>query len=1800
SSAVLQAAGNTTTATGGAQKKHQKQKQPSIIASHILLDWLLTLFNGMLPRTLPPPTKICQYFLRIVNSNRDRMIDALCVKYGLYEGDGTTNVGGSGGGGMLEGGGSDNVLYEIRRRFHSVEQCHAAAASNSTVAGTTDVTAVTSTVTATLVDDGTAAEEPEEEGVNKVENSDDEEDRVSEDTAATEESVASSTSAGSDDGGGGGGGPANICPDTGELLASEPTPSPTTSASTTTPSSPSSKPRNVISESSFIQSVSTPNEELGHGGYLPTELARWTFQSCAGRAEEEIECVARRGNLWADDAEKGKDVVDGGKECENTKGGDEANKGGTNSDTKVTLEEKDGECYWTMYDVLSFGCEAVRYEAVAKDAATAAGDDTNNASTDGNDTTTTGMMAGFETFGEFEKYASELPLLRMAYKTFKQLPRQEEQYIGSLNGDDNAKEDAVSKDCLTRSQIGKMLLLLLEHESFRLEADSPPPSSTDDDGGKTLSESQGKPWSNPNQSTITGEEGGELLDDDDNLRSIQKSDGSDYTLATLVDASYASLLGLLPSKLDLSQFGTRKNEGNESSTTPASHSIPLSILVDYVIAEANGNSQSGSSAASTIDFAGFVKWHLHLTPSESTTVDNNNNGGMGASAMSISETRLGPYLLDLRLIASVLFGVRPASAPMEKLIIEEIQRRHKYRYPRSGGWSKQPRGPCGTVWYVLGAEWWRTWKHFTEGNVGSVVDGGDGDFGGSRRSGSYMMGKIDNNRLLSEEGILSLKQGLHWHRDFELVEPLAWSALQAWHDGGPPITREVVPFHSQKSNAVGMGSPTKQGGSDEYEIELYPLYASVFLCDKASRGEPRPFQQFIPLSRYLPLKNVVDKLHEGLGRDAKLRRYDCRLWLMDSANVSASRSAPTPGKDDDTLGWILDLDFPIGDERNLRGATLDKNENISLMLELRNEDGTWPRSKANMSGEGEGEGEVGQEGGDGTIEEKDEMALGDGIVGLYNMGNTCYLNSSIQCLSHTPILRDYFTTKAYLRDINTTNPLGHEGRLAQAFAVLVHNLWKKYDGKGGQQHGGSLTKSNTNRNKSSSTPVDAPSLTPKSFKEAMGKFNESFAGNEQHDAQELLAFLLSGLSEDLNRIMKKPYIEAPDSDGRPDEELAEIWWSNHLQRELSIIEALFTGQYKSSSTCKTCKYESARFEPFAYLQLPLPEDDQISVQCVLYPMKDEEDIMKYSVRVRHDGTVNDVLLNLARMMHDDDNMELDESGEVGDGGKASSDGSDDNDEEDSLEKSRYSEMAEGMAVVDMGESCIRKIVPHSWALSKLATQESGEIPALHVYEIQPILENKPNNNDGESDTGESKTDVIPPVKYSYLALSQRKLDFVPGPFLHPFQPIVFGSPLLLRVRDLEGFTGEDLYAHISKRMQRFVPNAPTKNSDRSPSTLSIKEDDNLVGDSVTATSVSRQTRRGRQHRQKTTADMESVSAGEIPPYGFRLRLVSRDGSRCALCNWFSCCVGCLIPCDDYPVITMCGDSVAIDWHMSVDLGGGAFGWDISKIESNGITVHKSQHARALIRVKKHSSFNTGGKKYGYSGSITLEECLDSFAKEEKIPEVYCSKCQDFRVQTKRMSVWRFPPLVMIHLKRFQFTQHMKRKLRDLVVFPIEGLDMSRIVAPGSSPPAPKTNGDNHSKREEEGQDKDGESNTAGAEEFFGGNFHPLSRNNCGRTESIYDLYGVVHHQGALSGGHYVASLKSEFDGKWRLFNDAQIYELNSRDVVDPSAYILFYVRRDVKGATLEDFWDTQDREGEGLTEEEVAKLMKSRDRCVIS
>jgi ubiquitin carboxyl-terminal hydrolase 6/32 len=783
------------------------------------------------------------------------------------------------------------------------------------------------------------------------------------------------------------------------------------------------------------------------------------------------------------------------------------------------------------------------------------------------------------------------------------------------------------------------------------------------------------------------------------------------------------------------------------------------------------------------------------------------------------------------------------------------------------------------------------------------------------------------------------------------------------------------------------------------------------------------------------------------------------------------------------------------------------------------------------------------------------------------------LNSSIQCLSHTPILREYFTSKAYFKDINRTNPLGYEGRLAQVSAVLINELWKKSYNSSSHQHRRVSTPG------LSSPLVSAPALTPKTFKESLGKFNEIFAGNEQHDAQELLAFLLGGLSEDLNRIVEKPYMEAPDSDGRPDSELADIWWSNHLKREMSIIVALFTGQYKSLLTCRTCKYESARFEPFSFLQLPLPEDEHLSVSLTYYSAKEGVCAMKYCVRVRNDGSLHDVLVALAKVLHQDaidgnlveaPDLYTDES----------------KDEIDDV----YIRQARNMTIVVMREGYIARMASNQWLLQDQQNKDSGELPLLHIYELDDNIVETVHVSDlddkdrlGEN-SKEMEDDVLRAVPSpAFVAVAQRRSELLCRDFLHPLAHRVFGTPLLLRINDIDSFSGRDLYDLVAKRLKSVVPRSVLR-------FLSVSPDASYDERKRPANGRFEQLPGGQYNDNvyQTMTDMEDVAAGPVPRYGFRVRLTTRDGRRCLRCAWYESCIGCLVPDDDDPVIVGDGDSIVVDWHFAVDVATNGFGFRTN----GGDTIFSSQPAAARVRpppvtFKSHSSCGVGVQNGKLAGAVTLEECLDAFSKEEKIPEAYCSKCKDFRVQTKRMSLWRLPPVMIMHLKRFQFTPTMRRKLRELVVFPTEGLDLSRIMA----------------------TDSVGEDMEPGTTKGLGpssndpggvGGVAPDELKDSGRVEMLYDLYGVVHHQGALSGGHYVASLKSEIDGQWRLFNDAQIYEIHARDVVDPSAYILFYIRRDVSKGKLSDYWSVN----EGTTvisDQDMDHLLKGRsDRCVIS
>lgn len=61
--------------------------------------------------------------------------------------------------------------------------------------------------------------------------------------------------------------------------------------------------------------------------------------------------------------------------------------------------------------------------------------------------------------------------------------------------------------------------------------------------------------------------------------------------------------------------------------------------------------------------------------------------------------------------------------------------------------------------------------------------------------------------------------------------------------------------------------------------------------------------------------------------------------------------------------------------------------------------------------------------GEGTFSSGFEKREKGGLRGLHNLGNTCFMNTALQCLAHTPPFVDYFL-KDFRDDINEDNPLG--------------------------------------------------------------------------------------------------------------------------------------------------------------------------------------------------------------------------------------------------------------------------------------------------------------------------------------------------------------------------------------------------------------------------------------------------------------------------------------------------------------------------------------------------------------------------------------------------------------------------------------------------------------------------------------------------------------------------------------------------------------------------------------------------------
>ena len=740
------------------------------------------------------------------------------------------------------------------------------------------------------------------------------------------------------------------------------------------------------------------------------------------------------------------------------------------------------------------------------------------------------------------------------------------------------------------------------------------------------------------------------------------------------------------------------------------------------------------------------------------------------------------------------------------------------------------------------------------------------------------------------------------------------------------------------------------------------------------------------------------------------------------------------------------------------------------------------------------------------------------------------------------------------------NPLGYKGMVAKAYATLL-----------GEIYGDS--------NKST--------FSPHSFKNVVSRNAPTFSGYGQQDSQEFLGWLLSALDEDLNRILKKPYIEKPDS---TDEmihnpvalrNMADKCWDIYKARNDSVITELFAGMYKSTVACPECPKISIIFDPFTTFTLQLPIESPWYHDIYFFPLYSAPVLVKVDVDksasmmavreflgkkfdidprkmivfeiYRHrffkafdDSTsiaeerpaendaiavyeLNDIPTNWPaptkkvqkkalsfHKFHREEEVSLDDDPSIAQKmlvavyhRKSKPSGS----------RSDLKEVFGVPSFVMLNpeeasdyDTILRKVLVNAQSMTTFNILGVEEDPDTEDSDTVLMSKEEVNNPDSKvqaqsvdsedgivdvsmRDEGDTQGDN------TMASGAQHSKGKVPPPILRSRSPI---HPQLRNLFDMQVFSagaGQTIpsgfnilndeaitYPSMAERIpkpklsmrektsRRVARLGSASSSDEDAVVSAVPRSTNGLGsdsDSDTpAVEKLTQPDCSNQSRFKTKANLKKR----------RLITYSRKGKRSTTdeSNQTSA--------TDGPLIKP-GEAIILDWTPEAcdSLFGGLSNSDD---DLRGVETHDQLYAEDDPALQERKKKREKRRKNG----ITLDDCLDEFAKPETLSENdawFCPQCQKHRRATKTFELWKCPDILVVHLKRFSSSsgRFQRDKLDIFVDFPVEGLDLTSRIA--------------------------------------------LHEEN---KSAIYDLFAVDNHYGSLGGGHYTAYAKNSDNGIWYDYN----------------------------------------------------------------
>jgi ubiquitin C-terminal hydrolase len=779
--------------------------------------------------------------------------------------------------------------------------------------------------------------------------------------------------------------------------------------------------------------------------------------------------------------------------------------------------------------------------------------------------------------------------------------------------------------------------------------------------------------------------------------------------------------------------------------------------------------------------------------------------------------------------------------------------------------------------------------------------------------------------------------------------------------------------------------------------------------------------------------------------------------------------------------------------------------------------------------------------------------------GLQNIGNTCFMNASLQCLTAVWPLTNYFAGGKWEEERNDSNPLGSGGRLATAYADLVRELWFS---------------------------PSSYAVVPSDFKRQLGMFKDRFNGFMQHDAQELLNFVLDGLHEDVNRVKKKPYVEDEDCKGRTDAVFSRVSWDKYKLRNDSRVLDLFMGQLKSTLVCPRCQGVSVKFDPYSTLTLPIATPPPVFSLLLERQRVALDDIIRGGVGGSWPPTAEEAT---AHSLEHDRNRRNQSSAVNGGGSEAA-----DKDEGVSPRFELY--RLAGLRGTDSHADL--------YTAAALATGLPRERLFVYVWVKQGDMTHRIEDDASKSidhflqdilRSGRSGPRVnLRSVNFYAAEVLPASSDAITlmiansvGEAVDPSEAIgQEEAEELKREQSMEYNKTwfDDLSPDDQTAFGRFVresafPSPPhfvsvPKSASVATARFSIAAQ-LYPSVSETFADIARNLRVMDVKRRRAGA---TPSQGRAAPLG--AQALEALAKKCPVTPlegtyWLARTLPLLLLERRDPKMLECFDNWSSgdpNQDADLDMRKAALGDAVrttvmeSSVRRTGPSTRAASSRDALhfatgfacwhgafrsacdtdrinsARTCRSAALRPGApeeeeekedmEQQGGSHGASLLDCWDTFSRAEVLDEEnawYCPTCKDHVMASKKMDVWSLPEILVVQLKRFSGTT---RKAGDLVDFPLVGLDLTDRCL-------------QYRAASEIGKDS--------------------------KDRAIYDCCGVVNHFGSLMFGHYTAYTNaavfreqdpSTFASEWTLYDDSSVEpDVDPSAVVSEAAYVLFYRKR---------------------------------------